>query len=175
MDYMFNNLGRIGQDKEDNSQRNLQNVRFANSVVSNYFSDSNNTLKNSVNFATKQPTMQVSGMVRGHGLNGNAVDYESLLLLKQEQNRPLEKLSLNPRPFLTVPYLGRGAFEPDVEMSLRRGDMKWEKKSESTVMDKSFMDYYLPPNYQQQETHEEVEEAVMDGWMRGGLPSRAIH
>jgi hypothetical protein len=171
MDYMFHNMGRIGQDKTDNSQRNVQNTRFAQSTVANYFSDGNQTLRDTVKFASQQPTMIAHGVAHGHGLNGNVVDYESVLLLRQEQERPLEKLMLNPRPFLTVPYLGRGAFHADVEDGLHRGNMVWEPKSQSTIMSKSFMDYTLPPDHEKHAVTD-IEEEALDGWQRGGHSTR---
>jgi hypothetical protein len=173
LDYTFHNLGRIGQDKEDNSQRTVQNTRFANATVANYFSETNTTLENTVKFATSQPTMTTSGTVKGKGLNGQMVDIESILMLKIEQERPLEKLSLQPRPFLTVPYLGKGIYQPHVESGLRRGDMIWEPKGESTIMDKSFMNYHLPPDYESNDIPE-VEEMAMNGWIRGGISSRIL-
>lgn len=173
LDYTFHNLGRIGQDKEDNSQRTMQNTRFANATVANYFSETNSTLDNTVKFAITQPTMIANGLVNGKGLNGNVVDLESILILKTEQERPLERLSLNPRPFVTVPYLGKGAYDYEAESGLRRGDMVWEPKSESTIMDQSFMNYHLTPEYESNHVPE-VEEIAMNGWIRGGASSRIV-
>jgi hypothetical protein len=57
--YYFNNLGRIGEDSTDITQRTVSNTKFANYMLSNYVSDK---LSNShVNFATQQPTMMFSG------------------------------------------------------------------------------------------------------------------
>lgn len=172
---MFNNLGRIGSDKADESQRAIQNTRFANATVGNYFSNSSSSsLNDTVKFATKQPTMMVSGTALGKGLSGNVVDYESLLFMKQDSQRPLERLMLHPRPFVTVPYLGKGAFVPDVESGLQRGNMIWQSKSEKQRDDKSFMEYQLSPDYESNNIPD-VEEHVLDGWVRGGNPSRINH
>ena len=45
----FNNLGRIGADKSDNTQRNISNGKFIDYKLSNYFSDTDSH----VSFATK--------------------------------------------------------------------------------------------------------------------------
>ena len=39
-DYMFNNMGRIGNDKIDQSQKNVHNTKFANHMLADYFSES---------------------------------------------------------------------------------------------------------------------------------------
>lgn len=174
MDYFFNNLGRMSYDKQDNSQQSVQNTKLANWTLANYFSHKKeNSLDESIRFVSHQPTMNIHGMVSGHGLNSSNVDYESVLLLKQEKERPLEKLQLNQRPFITVPYLGRGSYSPEIEGSLRMGNMFFDRKSDSTVMDKNFMPYILPPAHEENKLPE-AEEFVMNGWARGGVPSREI-
>ena len=174
---MFNNLGRIGYDQTDNSQRNVQNTRFATYSLSNYFSD--NLTDDTIRFACQQPTMMVSGTAQGKGLNRNVVDYESLLYIKAEQERPLDKLSLNQRLFATVPYLGRGAGDSDLESKLLQGELVNEKKSVGTVMEKSFMPYMMIPVSKEAETRAQnpkyyIEESAMDGWVRGGINSREL-
>jgi hypothetical protein len=126
---MFNNAGRIGADRTDNTQRTLQNTRFANHMLSSYFNESISS--ENIEFASKQPTMLISGLARGDGLNGKVVDYDSLLLIKTTQDRPQEKLQLMQRPFLTVPYLGRGSCNPDTESQLLQGESTWDKKGVS--------------------------------------------
>ena len=175
-DYFFNNMGRIGLDKIDNTQQNLQNTRFANYTLASYFS--NNSVNDSVQFATLQPTLMVSGTAQGNGINGNVVDYESLLYIKSEQERAFEKLQLNSRPFLTVPYLGKGSCDPDMESKLLQGEISTDKKSVSTIMDKSFMPYMMQPEsatMPSEPLHKYVvEENGSDRWTRGGIPTREI-
>ena len=104
---------------------------------------------------------------------------ESSLLLKTEQERPLEKLQLFQRPFHTVPYLGRGSVDPGLESQLQQGEMATDKKSVSTVMEKSFAAYSLYPTDDKMENQVKdashtVEEAAMDGWVRGGSATREM-
>ena len=172
--YMFNNLGRIGADATDNTQKTLQNTRFANYSLSNYFSES---LSNShVQFATAHPTMMVQNS-GGVGISGAAIDVDSRLMLGKEQERPLEKLQLMQRAFSTVPYLGRGSCDPSLESQLQQGEVVAGKKSVSTVMEKSFMGYTLYPADEKMTDRVKnpaysVEESALDGWVRGGMASR---
>jgi hypothetical protein len=176
-DYYFNNMGRIGYDSTDGTQRNLQNTRFANYTLSSFFSDK--TANDTIQFAVQQPTMNMSGYAVGNGLSGKSVDYESMLYMNTEQERPLEKLNLTRRPFLTVPYLGRGSCDPTLESQLLQGELVSERKSVSTVMDKSFMPYTLQPDDVQMKEFAEnpknsIQEYALDGWTRGGVPTREI-
>jgi len=175
--YFFNSAGRIGLDVTDQSQRNVYNTRFANYTLSDYFSDK--TTDSHVNFATKQPAVMFSGITHGAGLHSSVVDDESLLHLKAEQDHAVEKLQLFPRPFVTIPYLGRGSCDPVLESQLLHGEMISDKKSTSTIMDKSFSEYALYPtdkNMEERVNNAEnyVEEAALEGWVRGGMSTREM-
>lgn len=175
--YTFNNMARLGQDSTDQTQKTVSNTRFANYTLSNYFSQ--NLSNDHVNFAIQQPTMSFSGHAYGSGLNGSVVDVDSLLNLKKEDERPLEKLQLFQRPFLTVPYLGRGSCDPSLESQLQQGELVSDKKSVSTIMEKSFANYALYPtddkmNERVKNPAFTVEESAMNGWVRGGASTREM-
>ena len=171
--YTFNNMGRIGLDATDLTQRNMHNTRFSNYMPSEFFSDK--TTNSQVKFATQQPTMMVSGT----GIASSVIDVNSMLTLKTEQERPLEKLMLHPRPFLTVPYLGRGSCDPLLESQLQQGELISDKKSVSTIMEKSFTPYSLYPTDDKMKDFvnnpaNTVEEAALSGWVRGGMTTREM-
>lgn len=175
--YFFNNADRIGADVTDQSQRNVYNTRFTNYTLSDYFSDK--TTDSHVKFATKQPAVMFSGTTHGSGLNSNVIDDESLLKLNTEQDHAVEKLQLFQRPFITVPFLGRGSCDPALESQLMQGEMITDKKSASTIMDKSFSQYALYPTDKKMEDRvnnaaNSVEEAALDGWVRGGMSTREM-
>lgn len=175
--YEFNNMARIGNDSTDQTQRTVTNTRFANYTLSNFFND---TVSDShVQFAIPQPTLTFSGLVNGSGLNGSVIDTDSLLTIKADQERPLEKLQLFERPFLTVPYLGRGSCDPALESQLQQGETVSDKKSTSTIMEKSFTKYSLYPTDNKMEERVKnqantVEEAALEGWVRGGMATREM-
>lgn len=142
-EYTFFNLGRIGADEIDNTQRQVLNTRLANYSLANYFSDP--TSNSHVNFATSHPQLTFNAVNGGSGVGASAVDADSQLLINSEQSRSLDKLNLNTRPFITVPYLGRGSCDPSLESQLLQGELSTDKKSVSTIMTKSFMDYSMYP------------------------------
>jgi hypothetical protein len=175
-EYTFFNNGRIGADNVDNTQRNMENTRYSSYVLSNYFAE---PAENShVNFATEQPNVMFSGAMNGPGLIGGLVDMDSNLVYKSQQERSLEKLSLNQRPFLTVPYLGKGPFDPTAESQLQQTDsFSNNKKSVNTISEISYIpitNYPLIPSIQDTVTNPAylVEGVAMDGWVRGGASSR---
>ena len=166
----YNNIGRIGYDQVSNTQRELQNSRFTNHMLSGYFSES--LTNDTVQFATQQPMMSVFGLAKGNGLNSVIVDADSALTIGAEQERPLEKLQLMQRPFLTIPYLGKGSVNPDLESQLLQGESVFEKKGIATVMTQSYMPYIANPNSCAADSSFEVEEYALGGWTRGGIPTR---
>jgi hypothetical protein len=175
-DYSFFNMGRIGADAVDNTQRTMYNTRFANYTLSNFFNE--NLSGAHVDFATSQPNVMFNG-VPGVGIHSGSVDVDSMLLLKQTKERSLEKLQLNERPFLTVPYLGKGSCNPVLESQLLQGEHNGDKKSVSTIMTKSFMDYSLYPTDAKMEEHvsnpaHTIQEAALEGWVRGGMLTREM-
>ena len=170
--YFFNSSNRLTNDITDNTQHNLQNTRFATYQLSNYFGES---LSDShVQFATQQPAINFNG----NGVGGNQIDIDTLLSIKKGQTRPLEKLQLNQRPFLTIPYLGKGSCDTTLELQLLQGEVVSDKKSVSTIMDKSFMGYTLYPvddkmkEFTQNSSN--IEEVALNGWIRGGAPTREV-
>ena len=164
-DFMFNNMGRIGVD---GSQRNISNTRYADYTVDRLFGEDAH-----VQFATSAPTINFRGTLGG--LPGSAIDVDSLLMIKADQQRAFEKLQLIQRPFATVPYLGRGAIDPALESQLRNGESASERKSVSTVSEKTYVEYPIMDSVRDRVTNPtySVEESALDGWVRGGQASRA--
>ena len=175
--YTFNNTARIGADSTDQSQRNGANTHYANYMLTDHFSS---TLSDHhVQFAIEQPTMNFNGLANGNGIHSAVVDNESMLQLQPTDDRPLEKLQLFSRPFVTVPYLGRGSCDHALESQLQQGEPVTEKKSVSTIMEKSFGAYSLYPTDSKMENQvndvsNTVEEAAMEGWVRGGRSTREL-
>jgi len=170
-------MGNLGQDLPDQTQRNMYNTRFANYTLSNYNGEI--LSDNHVQFAISQPTVNFNALAFGSGLNGSIVDTDSLLTIKNEQERPLEKTQLFERPFLTVPYLGRGSCDPTLESQLLQGELVSDKKSVSTIMEKSFAKYALYPTDDKMEERVKnpaytVEESALEGWTRGGVSTREM-
>jgi hypothetical protein len=173
--YKFYQLDRIGDDNVNETQNDAQNSRYANYTTSNFFSEfpSDSQIK----FATAQPIVMPNGMSQGHGLVGGNVDVDSKLMHGKEQERAFNRLSLIQRPFVTVPYLGRGSVDPNVESHLIQGEIITDKKGVTTVTSQSFLGHVIHPKDSEMAEHVNntkytVEESAMCGWVRGGIPTR---
>jgi hypothetical protein len=130
-----------------------------------------------VNFATNQPNVffkSPSNLAPG----GNNVDESSVLAKSMLTNQHI-KISLHERPYKTVPYLGKGAGNPDIESQLQQGQMVADKKSVATISEKSYMDYSSYPMMDDLKNRignpsYSIEEYAMDGWVRGGSCAREV-
>lgn len=164
---ILNSVTRISNDITDTSQFNIQNGKYSNLVLTNYFSDK--VSDSHVNFVTQCPGLTYTGYI-GPGIGGALVEEQTNLLWRTEQERPLEKLQLFARPFATVPYLGRGSCDPTLESQLLQGEYVRSKKSVYTSdVENSF---YEPGNYPVPVVQCSVEEIALGGWSRGGVDTR---
>lgn len=174
--YTFNNMTRSRAETIDRTRQTVMNNKFGNHVLTSYFSDNDRGDYEKV--ALMQPGVIFDGTSwSSHGINANTVDIDSALIIKNHNSRSLEKLSLQQRPFLTVPYLGRGSADTTLESQLRQGDIVGNKKSVSTVTEQSFMNnqmYPLIDSIKETITNPKylVQEAALDGWIRGGVATR---
>ena len=83
--YVFSQMGRIGNDFTDATQHNIQNTAQLNNMLTNHFS----TLpaRGHVDFASSTRGLAVNGVQGGVGLDGTVVDDESQLWMKIGQER----------------------------------------------------------------------------------------
>jgi hypothetical protein len=177
-DYKFNTGSRIGQDGVNLSTKNIENSKYSSYNTASFFGDK--ITDSQINFISNQPTMNIYGATLGAGIGGSLIDDDSRIVIKSTQERSTEKLQLFSRPFVTVPYLGRGSVDTGLESQLQQGEPIHDKKSVSTIMDKSFIDYTQFPlddemqNRIKDDKHV-VEESALKGWIRGGMATRDIN
>lgn len=171
--YSIQNLDRLGADKTDQTQSAIQNTKYTNHVLENYSSTFHSDKH--MNMALNNLTVNFKSTLGG--LPGYAIDDESALIPTYQH---YEKLQLHQRPFLTVPYLGRGPGNIDVETTLKQGESVHERKSTSTIMDKAYINYNeypLDSELQKRfsDASRSIEELAMNGWIRGGASTREVN
>jgi hypothetical protein len=177
--YMFDSLSRIGNDACGITARELQNIKTESYLTTNYVSKDCG-MKKSINFATGQPNVFYKGGIgSNNGAGGCNVNSETRLQLGNKPTRHKCRLTLQQRPFLTVPFLGKGPAQPVFEAKMQQGAQITDKKSCRVLMEKSFMGHYLTPmipslNSTIQNPANLIEQVAADGWIRGGLPSREL-
>ncbi len=170
--YTFDNLSRLGDDAYDISERNLQNNRFNTHMTTSYYPCA---MDKPISFALNQPNVFYSGGFVG----GCNIEADSNLRIGSIQTSPHAKISLQQRPFATVPYIGRGAPKPVLEARIQQGDYIRNRKSCGTIADTAVHHrHYTPlvPSLQATISNAAnlVEEAAHSDWIRGGIPTRSI-
>ena len=93
MDYVFNNLGRIGNDATDRSQQTIQNANHVNAVLTNHFSGQ--VSDSHIHFATAHPGIIVNGVNGGWTQQYTNDSYHQLNTYKGNQNPLASGASLN--------------------------------------------------------------------------------
>ncbi len=174
-DYTFNKQTRIGEDSCDLSQRNVQNAGAANYLLTNFRPQC--PMGDAVEFATSQPNINFTGSHQV-GIGGCNIDQSSQLQIS-DLTRSACRISLFQRPFVTVPYLGRGKSNAVLESQLQQGELANNRKSINPSSEVSHMGYRNTPMIPSlkatvQNPANLVEGVAADGWIRGGLPSREL-
>jgi hypothetical protein len=176
---IFNQVTSLGQDECYLTEKERQSQSFGDYSTSNFFASECN-LRRPMDMATRQPYMFLDRVGYSHvGAGGCAVDVDSNIRIGKIQNNPKARISLQARPFLTVPYLGKGVHYPVTESRLVQGDFVRNRKSCNTTSEQSFIKYtYTPmiPSLEKsiQNPANFVEGVADDGWIRGGLPTREL-
>lgn len=176
----FFNQSRIGEDEVSLTQNNIQDKAQSDYMLQNYYLQ-DCSMRKPIEFATSQINVNycaAGGMGNQCDVGGCNIDQNSQLLLGSLQTHPKCRISLFQRPFMTVPYLGKGPFNPMMESQLQQTDtFSNNKKSVNTISEISYMpmsNYPLIPSIKETVTNPAylVEGVAMDGWVRGGTPSR---
>ena len=171
--YTFDTMSRIGNDNPAIDQRNIQNINEANYNLENFYPAC--PMSTAIDFALSQPNVFYKGSHEG-GVKGCAIEANNDLKYTHI-SRPACKLSLVTRPFLTVPYLGKGYGDCTIEAQLRTGQFDLNKKTVNNTMEQCFSDYQ---NYPLIDSLKEtvsnsayvIEDDAMKGWQRGGMSAR---
>mgnify|MGYP003631350241 FL=1 len=174
-DYTFNSTTRIGDDKCDLSQRNVQNAQASTYMLDQFRPAC--PMTNAVDFAVSQLNVNFNGSHQV-GIGGCNIDENSALSMSQ-LSKPACRISLFQRPFATVPYLGRGKSNPVLESQIQQGDLVNNKKSvnpSSEVCYAAYSNTPMIPSLQATIANPAnlVEGVAAEGWIRGGVPSREL-
>ena len=113
----------------------------------------------------------------GYGFNNKAIDADSILRNQPEFKNNRCIIRSQARPFLSVPYMGTGRGNPDVESLLLHSEQVRQGKECGTVTEEFFTQQYTPLIATVKENIQNpknlVPEVAAAGWIRGGIPSRS--
>ena len=173
--YIFNNMSNIGQDPCTSTQRNIQNANAANWNLTNYYAG-DCYMKKGIDFALTEPAINYKG-AHQVGLGGCNIDTNSYLMMNKQMRCP-GKYSNQERMYMTIPYLGRGMGNPDVESALQIGEGLTDIKRVSKKTEEGYVSVNnftpLIPSIEEyiSNTDHVIESDASSGWVRGGIPSR---
>jgi hypothetical protein len=174
--YTFDNITRIGTDNCSVDQRSIQNTNSNNYMLQNYFT-TDCSMKSPITLATSQPGVFYRG---GHmGSGGCNIEENSNLLLGGLQTNPKCRIDLLQRPYLTVPFLGKGAVDPILESQLMQGDQNTNKKTVTGLGELNYSQYKsvpLIPELKKKANDPQyiVESSSNVNFTRGGASSREM-
>ena len=174
-DYTFYQPARLNDDQTDQSQRTLQNSQYATYMLDQFRPAC--PMRSAVDFATSQININFTGS-KQVGIGGCNIDENSLLSIT-DMTKPRCRISLMQRPFVTVPYLGRGRSDVILEAQMQQGDLANNRKSINPSSEVSYIQYSNTPMIASLQATVSnpanlIESEAADGWIRGGLASREL-
>ena len=131
-----------------------------------------------VETAVENPMIQFRD---GYGISECFMDEDSDLRVGQTKKNPKVPNQLFTRPYKTVPYMGRGSGDSFVESQLRVGEDTFIRKQCNTLSGINIPN--VDPNHMPMINHlkQNIQNPIhiiphdaLEGWVRGGAPSRQI-
>ena len=177
MNNLFNFAHAIYDDRSDNTQQASQNKHHVNYMLNNHIDDRVDNEARGV--ALNHKMVNIGG--NGHGIptNNASLTAHNSLTIDRDLIRQRERLSLIERPFMSIPYMGRGNTDPDIESALLQAGELPERKSQLQASEANLSgmrNYPLQDEILGSITNPSflVEEAADKNWTRGGLSSRNL-
>jgi len=166
-------INRSTHTKDDNcgiSQYYKQSIQNGKYYTTNLVPDAREVNPLAVNNLVVYPR-------EGFGFNNHAIDADSVLRNQPEFKNNRCNIRPQARPFLTVPFMGGGRCNPDVESLLLHSEMVRTGKECGTVTEQQFDGVFTPliasVKNNIQDPKNLVTEVAAPGWVRGGIPSRS--
>jgi hypothetical protein len=169
-DFTVNSFTRLRDDGCEVLQQYQDSVGPGNYNVTNLVPAQKKALE------TELPNPTMLGR-EGYGYNNKEIDMDSKLRTNPTQEGRLRcPLHLQSRPFATVPYMGRGRLNADVESGLIYSEFARVERPCGTVTETFFDGQFYPliPHLAQhvQNPANLIPEVAAAGWVRSGIPSR---
>jgi hypothetical protein len=168
--FEINRLSRVRDDLCGIEQYYKQSVGPGDYQVTNLVPDAKKVNPLSVDQLLIYPR-------EGYGLNNRSIDADSILRNQPEFKNNRCIIRNQARPFATVPYMGGGRGNPDVESLLLHSEQVRQGKECGTVTEEFFDQQYTPLIQTVKENIQNpknlVPEVAANGWIRGGIPSRS--
>ena len=144
---------------------------FEYTVVDNYHKKHEHP--NHIESATNQPTIN---FIDGFGVNADLIEDENKQGKHQVFNKDANQLFT--RPFLTIPYMGRGLHHVDNESDLISGEDTFQPRSTNSLAGVHLENQFTPLLGHIEETIQNpihlIQEDNNTNWIRGGIDTSQI-
>ena len=128
--------------------------------------------------AFSQPNINYQVNQGWAGESGCLIDNDSILRTENKLTNMRSINQLFTRPYLTVPYMGRGVPHPNEESVLQPGEDTSMKKSCNTLAGITIENFFTPMvdnlRTNVQNSRHIIPEDSNQAWVRGGLSTRAM-
>jgi hypothetical protein len=176
-DFNINNQTNLDHD---NCQKLFKDKQSESPGIYNLnrYNDTTCGIPTVMEVASQNPTINFKD---GYGITECYIDDDSKLRVGRMRKNPKCPNQLFTRPYATVPYMGRGSGDSYLESQIRIGEDTVERKQCNTLAGVNIKN--VDPNYMPMIDHLKnniqnpvhiVPEVALDGWVRGGAPSRQI-
>lgn len=175
----INSFTRMKYDKCANNKDYQEDIGPGNYMLSNFHSCICNA-PDAKKVSLSQPKVYIKDGLGWGGMNGCSIDTDSKLRLTEGNKLTCHKSrkQLFTRPYLSVPYMGKGIGNPCLEPIIKPGEDTSQGKACNVLSGNTRNNNFIPllpcirDNIQKPEHL--IPDAALDGWVRGGLPSRQI-
>lgn len=151
-----------------------QSIGPGNYRVSNHF-DCECEMPQTVKNATNLPMVYFKN---GHDVGSCVIDDSSKIRIGLTKKYPRCPQQLFERPYLTVPFMGRGPGDMDLESQLVPGEATGSRKQCNTLSGVTIPHQFTPLidhlEHNVQNPYHIVEEVADENWVRGGSASRLV-
>lgn len=172
---LFYQRDRLGEDACLVSSDTRQSTQPGQYMLRNHYA-CDCGIERSQEIALSHPQMQFRDGYGAVGQRGCMVGSDTRLRNGIELTHDKAPQQLFERPYLSVPYMGRGVGDPCTENSLQEGEDTSQKRQCNTLAGVSLPHVFSPLVPCLRDTIQDpvhlVEEANREDWIRGGYPSR---
>jgi len=169
-----NTLNRLGEDTCYLSTRENQSIAPGMYSLSNY-KDCECGAKNTQCVSLQQPAVTYRDGYGWTSINGCNIDDDSKMRVARNLTNPRLVQQLHTRPYLTVPYMGRGPGNVGVESVLRPGITDNDRRP-CNVLSGIYIDRFVPQIPIIKENVQNPVHLITEDndrkWIWGGQPSR---
>ena len=174
----FNNNSRLGFDSCYQSTDENQS-QFPGSYQLSNFHSCDCGAPEITKLASSQPDIYFKDGYGSSGFEGCKIDNDSLMKNGTILTNMRCKNQLFTRPYLTVPFMGRGVGDSCVEGNLIAGEDTSSAKPCNTLAEVNNEQFHFSPlvsclKDEVQNPQHIIPEIAKEGWIRGGMPSRQL-